>query len=84
LLDPPFCLLTLITFYRFGFAARRLLCTSEKAMTSDLEIEREVGAARVATDGHGESFLDCDSMKAARSASVNSLRGRLRPWPIIT
>src|SRR5262245_15569288 len=65
------CLRALVLgrLYFFGFAFRRLLCTSEKATISDLEIVLPERRARVASDGHGESFRVCTVMNSLRSAS---------------
>src|SRR6516162_3893150 len=70
--------------YFLGFALVRLLCTSEKLTTSDLESILPERRARVATDGHGRSFRVWLAMKASRSASVNMRRIRFVPLPMLT
>src|SRR6516225_2054318 len=76
--------LALDRLYFLGFALVRLLCTSEKLTTSDLESILPERRARVATDGHGRSFRVWLAMKASRSASVNMRRIRFVPLPMLT
>jgi hypothetical protein len=77
-------LLALAALYRLRVPPGRGFGWSVKAMTSDAEFEVEERRTRLAVNGHGESFRVCAVMKASRSASVNILRGRFLPLPMLT
>src|SRR5215831_11494174 len=84
--DQPLRLLALGRFYLFGFAARRAFRRAVKPMTSHLEVVVEIRRAAISVliDGHGTSFRVWLAMNSLRSGSVNILRGRLVPWPMMT
>src|SRR6516162_7265468 len=79
-------LLALSRLYLFGFAARRAFRRAVKPMTSHLEVVVEIRRAAVfgLVGGQETSFRVWLVMKLSRSGSVNILRGRLVPWPMMT